>query len=66
MEFLKDGCMGDAEKSCTTSSSGRIGPVMEKIPWPFPDETTFKYKSAFESPVNLAEDDPKTSGRFYA
>lgn len=64
MEFLKDGCTRDAGKPCTTCSSGWIGPVMERIPRPFPDETTFKYKSVFESPGSSAEDEPRPPDDF--
>ena len=63
-EFLKDDCTRKSEKSCTTCTSGWIGPVMGRIPRPFPDETTFKYKSVFESPADSSEGVPRPPDDF--
>ncbi|KAG1670221.1 hypothetical protein GQR58_017098 [Nymphon striatum] len=56
MEFVKDGCTRKSDESCATCSrSGWIRPQMKIIPRPFPDESTFKYKSVFESPTESSE-----------
>ena len=65
MEFLKDSCKGKSAKPCSTCTSGRIGPGMGRIPRaPFPDGTTFKYKSVFESRENSSEGVPRTPDDF--
>ena len=64
MEFLKDSCKGKSAKPCSTCTSGWIGPEMGRIPRPFPDGTTFKYKSVFESPENSSEGVPRTPDDF--
>ena len=64
MEFLKDSCKGKSAKPCSTCTSGWIGPGMSRIPLPFPDGTTFKYKSLFESPENSSEGVPRTPDDF--
>ncbi|KAG1683551.1 Trafficking kinesin-binding protein 1 [Nymphon striatum] len=56
MEFMKDGCTRKLDESCATcSQSGWIGPQMKIIPRSFPDESTFKYKSVFESLTESSE-----------
>ena len=52
MEFLKDTCKIRKGQQCSSCAGGWLGPIMiDKIPRPFPDVETLKYKSVFNSPT---------------
>lgn len=56
MEFVKDACKVKAEKQCAACASGWTGSQIDRIPRPFPDETTFRYKMIqFESPATSSD-----------
>ena len=53
MEFLKDTCKIRKGQQCSSCAGGWLGPLMiDRIPRPFPDVETLKYKSVFNSPTH--------------
>ena len=50
MEFVKENCKIKKEQGCTLCANGSQGPQMDRIPRPFLNKETFRYKSVFEFP----------------
>ena len=50
VKFIKDNCKIKKEQGCALCKNGWQGPKMDRIPRPFPNKETFRYKSVLEFP----------------